>query len=260
MAGGSAVTASFDPLVFQTPWPNGVVLPFEFAYMKAHGITKIGVISDTGGFGKDGLAVAQAEAPKAGISIVENQPFNVGDTGMTTQLTKIKASSAQAILLISSGAEAATVAKNVKQLGIKLPLYGTHGNARVEFIQGAGSASEGFLFAAGKILIPESWGTGTPEYTVSKDFIDRYSAAYNGEKPVTFAGHAYDAVNIIAEAAKRISGDVTPAALRDQIEKTSGFVGIGGTFTFSPTDHNGLSAADLNMYQVKNGAWVIAPK
>ena len=260
MAGGSAVTAVFDPLVFQTPWPNRVVLPFELSYMKSHGITKIGVISDTGGFGKDGLAVAQAEASKAGITIVENQPFNVGDTGMTTQLTKIKGSSAQAILLISSGAEAATVMKNAQQLGIKMPIYGTHGNARVEFIKGAGSASEGFLFAAGKILIPESWGTSTDEYKVSKDFVDRYSAAYNGEKPATFAGHAYDALNIIVDAAKNVSGDITPAALRDQIEKTNGFVGIGGTFTFSPTDHNGLSAADLNMYQVKNATWVIAPK
>ena len=179
---------------------------------------------------------------------------------MTTQLTKIKGSAAQAILIITAGKEGATVVQNAKQLGIKLPIYGTHGNARVEFVQGAGAASEGFLFAAGKILIPESWGTGTEEYKVSKDFIDRYSAAYNGEKPTTFAGHAYDAINIIVEAAKRVSGDLTPAALRDEIEKTSGLVGIGGTFTFSPTNHNGLSESDLNMYQVKNGAWIIAPK
>ena len=260
MAGGSAVTATFDPLVFQTPWPNGVVLPYTFAYMKRHGITKIGVISDTGGFGKDGLAVAQAEAPKAGITVVENQPFNPGDTGMTTQLTKLKASNAQAVLVITSGKEAATIVQNARQLGVKLPLYGTHGNARMEFIQGAGDAAEGFLFAAGKILVPESWGTDTAEYKVSKDFIDRYSAAYNGEKPSTFAGHAFDAINLIAEAAKRVQGDVTSTALRDELEKTKDYVGIGGTFTFSPTDHNGLSAADLNMYEVKNGTWIIAPK
>jgi branched-chain amino acid transport system substrate-binding protein len=260
MAGGSAVTATFDPLVFQTPWPNNIVLPFTFADMKKQGISKIGVISDTGGFGKDGLAFAKAEAAKAGITIVADQPFNPGDTGMTTQLTKIKGTDAQAILLITSGKEAATVVQSAKQLGIKLPLYGTHGNARMEFIQGAGDAAEGFRFAAGKILIPESWGKDTENYKVATDFIERYSAAYNGEKPTTFAGHAYDAINIIAEAAKRVSGDLTPSALRDEIEKTSGLVGIGGTFTFTPTDHNGLSANDLNLYQVKNGAWIIAPQ
>ncbi len=71
MAGGSAITANFDPLVFQTPWSNNLVIPFELAYMNKQGIKKIAVISDTGGFGKDGLAVLQAEAPKAGIEIVE---------------------------------------------------------------------------------------------------------------------------------------------------------------------------------------------
>ena len=77
--------------------------------------------------------------------------------------------------------------------------------------------------------------------------------------PSTFAGHAYDAIYLITEAAKRVEGELTPAALRDEIEKTAGFVGIGGTFKFSPTDHNGLTEQDLNMYEVKDGTWTIAP-
>jgi branched-chain amino acid transport system substrate-binding protein len=46
MAGGNAVTGKFDPLVFQTAWSNALVIPYELAYMKKHGITKIGLISD----------------------------------------------------------------------------------------------------------------------------------------------------------------------------------------------------------------------
>ena len=260
MAGGSAITASpLDPLVFQTPWSNKLVIPYELTYMKKHGVKKLAVISDTGGFGKDGLAVLQAEAPKAGVEVVSSQTFNVGDTDFSAQLTKIKGANPDAILVISSGKEAAAAVQQAKQLGLKTQLYGTHGNARMEFIQGAGPAAEGFIFPAGKILLPESYGAGTEAYKVATDFVTRYGAANNGEKPSTFAGHAYDAINLIAEAAKRVQGQLTPAALRDEIEKTTGFVGIGGTFNFTPTDHNGLTAADLNMYQVKNGTWVIAP-
>jgi len=260
MAGGSAITATFDPLVFQTPWSNNLVIPYELAYMKAHGITKIGVISDSSGFGKDGLAVTKAKVGAAGVSIADEEVFNVGDADFSTQLTKIKGSDAQALLVITSGKEAAAIVQSAKQLGMTLPVYGTHGNARMEFIQGAGDAAEGFLFAAGKILMPETWGTDTEAYKVAKAFVDSYSAANGGEKPNTFAGHAYDAINLIAEAAKRVKGDLTPAALRDEIEKTSGFVGIGGTFTFSAKDHNGLTDKDLNMYVVKDGTWAIAPK
>jgi len=259
MAGASAITANFDPLVFQTPWSNKLVVPFELAYMKKKGITKIAVISDTGGFGKDALAVLKASVGAAGVTIVSDQTFNVGDTDFSAQLTKIKGSDAQAMLLMSSGKEAAAIVQAAKQLGIKVPIYGTHGNARMEFIQGAGDAAEGFIFPAGKILLPESYGKDTEEFKVATDFIDRFSAANAGEKPSTFAGHAYDAINLIAEAAKRVSGELTPAALRDEIEKTSGMVGIGGTFTFSPTDHNGLTEKDINMYEVKGGAWTIAP-
>lgn len=259
MAGGSAITANFDPLVFQTPWSNKLVLPFELAYMKKNGITKIGVISDTGGFGKDALAVLKAEAPKAGVEIVSEQTFNAGDTDFSAQLTKIKGSGALAMHVLTSGKEAAAIVQQAKQLGITLPNYGTHGNARMEFIQGAGDAAEGFIFPAGKILIPESYGADTAAYKVATDFVERYSAANAGEKPSTFAGHAYDAINLIAEAAKRVTGELTPAALRDQIEKTTGFVGIGGTFNYTATDHNGLSENDLNMYKVTGGTWTIAP-
>jgi branched-chain amino acid transport system substrate-binding protein len=256
LAGGTVVTNPMDPLVFATPWSNTIVVPFTLNYMKSQGITKIGLISDSGGFGKDGKAVVAAMAPKAGMTVVADQTFNPGDTDMTTQFIKIKNSSAQAVLMWTAGAEAATIAKNAKDLGIKLPIYGSHGIARREFITGAGAAAEGVKFAAGKILTPKAYGEGSKAFTVATDFVSRYQAAY-GDAPSTFAGHAYDALHMIVEAAKRVQGDLTPAALRDEIEKTTGFVGIGGTFNMSATDHNGLTVDDLTMYEILNGNWTL---
>jgi branched-chain amino acid transport system substrate-binding protein len=254
MAGGTVVTNPVDPLVFATPWSNTIVVPFTLDYLKTQGITKIGLITDSGGFGKDGAAVMAAEAPKAGVTIVANETFNPGDKDMTAQLTKIKNSDAQAVVMWTAGSEAAIIAKNAKDLAIDLPIYGSHGIARQEFITGAGDAAENVKFAAGKILVPELYGTGTEEYTVATGFVDRYKAAY-GEAPSTFAGHAYDALYLISEAAQRVQGDLTPAALRDEIEKTAGFIGIGGTFDMSPENHNGLGKEDLAMYVITDGAW-----
>lgn len=257
MAGGTVITNPVDPLVFATPWSNTIVVPFTLDYLKAEGITKIGLISDSGGFGKDGVAVLQAEAPKADIKIVANETFNPGDSDMTAQLTKIKRTDAQAVVMWTAGKEAAIIAKNMQDLAMDIPLVGSHGIARQEFIDGAGAAAEGVKFAAGKILLPEAYGTDTEEYKVATEFVDRYTAAY-GAAPSTFAGHAYDALYLITEAAKRVEGDLTPAALRDEIEKTAGFIGIGGTFNMSPTDHNGLSQKDLVMYEIKDGKWQLA--
>lgn len=257
MAGGTVVTNPVDPLVFATPWSNTIVVPFTLDYLKAQGITKIGLISDSGGFGKDGQAVIAAAAPNAGIQIVADESFNPGDTDISAQLTKIKNSGAEAIVMWTAGSEAALIAKNAKALAIDLPLYGSHGIAREEFITGAGDAANGVKFAAGKVLLPEAYGEGTDAYVTATDFIDRYTAAY-GAAPSTFAGHAYDALYLITEATKRIDGDVTPEALRDEIENTAGFTGIGGTFNFTAEDHNGLSADDLTMYEIANGEWTQA--
>jgi branched-chain amino acid transport system substrate-binding protein len=256
MAGGTVVTSPVDPLVFATPWSNLIVVPFTLDYLKSQDITKIGVISDSGGFGKDGVAVLEAEAPKAGIKIVANETFNPGDTDMTAQLTKIKGTDAQAVVMWTAGKEAAIIAKNMQDLAMDIPLYGSHGIARQEFIDGAGAAAEGVKFAAGGILVPSTYGEGTEAYTVATEFVDRYQAAF-GAAPSTFAGHAYDALYLITEAAKRVEGDLTPAALRDEIEKTAGFIGIGGTFDMSATDHNGLTKDDLVLYEIQDGKWQV---
>jgi branched-chain amino acid transport system substrate-binding protein len=254
MAGATAITNPVDSLVFATPWSNTIVVPFTLQYMKDQGITKVGLISDSGGFGKDGQAIITAEAPNYGIEIVDDETFNPGDTDMSAQLTKIKNSGAEAILMWTAGAEAATIVKNAKDLGIDLPIYGSHGIARREFIEGAGDAAEGVILPAGKILMPEAYGEGTEAFTVATDFIDRYTAAY-GEAPSTFAGYAYDALNIVVEAARSVQGDLTPESLRNAIEQTTGWVGTGGTFNFTAEDHNGLTVDDLTMYQIKDGDW-----
>jgi branched-chain amino acid transport system substrate-binding protein len=255
LAGGSAVTDKISTQVFQIPWPNRIVVPFVLADMKKRGITKIGVLTDSSGYGKDGLAVIKADAPKAGITIVGEQTFNLGDTDMTAQLTKLRTGT-QAILLWTAGMEGATVVKNRDQLQMSQLLFGGSGQARKEFLAGAGAAANGFTFGTGKMLVPAAYA-GAPNQAVVEDFAKRYKAAYNADIDI-FAGHAYDAIHLFENAAKGVSGTLDATTLRDTIEKTSGFVGVGGTFTFSPTDHNGLTDKDLQIYQAKDGTFVIA--
>jgi branched-chain amino acid transport system substrate-binding protein len=176
---------------------------------------------------------------------------------MSAQLTKVKGSDADALLIWTAGKEASTLVKNARDLGIELPMYGGSGQARLEFAQGAAEAAEGFTFGTGKSLIPANWDEGTEVFSAVSDFADRYEGAY-GEPPDIFAGHAFDAMAIVADALTRAGDDVTPETLREQIEATSELPGFGGSFTFTETDHNGLVFDDLALYRVENGAWVSA--
>jgi len=254
MAGGTAITASFDPLVFQTPWSNSLVVPFVLKKIVADGHTKVALLSDSGGYGKDGRAVILAEAPKNGITIVSDQTFNAGDTDFSAQLTKIKSSGADAVLLWTAGKEGASIVKASADLGVSQPWYGGSGQAKVEFAQGAGPAADGFIFGTGKSLVPANWGTDSEQYKIVNGFATRYKAAYD-QDPDIFAGHAFDALNILSSALKSSGADVDAAGLRDAIEATSKLGGFGGVFTFSANDHNGLTADDLSLYVIKSGAW-----
>jgi branched-chain amino acid transport system substrate-binding protein len=259
LAGGNAVTAQFDPLVFQTPWPNRIVVPFALSYLKGQGITKVALLSDSGGYGKDGRQVVLDSVAGSGVTIVGDETFNPGDTDMSAQLTKIKSAKPQAVWMWAAGKEGAIIAKNLQQIdsGAKIRLIGTPGNGRKEFAEGAGDAATGFTFPAGRILLPESYGTGTEAYTVATSFIERYTAKY-GKAPDIFAGHAYDAIAIVLDGLTRAGAATDGAGLRDAIEETKDLVGMGGTFTYSATDHNGLTEKDLVMYRIEGGAWKLA--
>jgi branched-chain amino acid transport system substrate-binding protein len=47
--------------------------------------------------------------------------------------------------------------------------------------------------------------------------------------------------------------------LRDEIEKTKGFIGTGGIVTMSPTDHLGLDLSAFRMLEIKGGDWTVVP-
>ncbi|MDZ4166579.1 MAG: ABC transporter substrate-binding protein [Coriobacteriia bacterium] len=257
LAGSLIITSDFDPLVFQTPWSNALVVDTTLEYLKAEGFSKIGLITEDTGFGKDGRTLVSATAADYGLEVVSDQVFKPADTDMTGQLTVIKSAGADVVLMWSSVAASSIVPKNMAQLNMGIPLVGSHGIARQEFVTSAGAAAEGTVMFAGKILAPEAYGVGTESYEAATGFIERYTEEY-GEAPTnTFAGHAYDGLYLVVEALKRLDEGFTSAELRDEIENTSGFAGIGGVFTFSPTDHNGMNADDLVGYKATGGSWAL---
>lgn len=254
MAGGTVITSTFDSLVYQTPWSNTIVVPYVLQAIKDAGYAKIALLADTGGYGKDGSAVIKSDAGEFGIKIVDSQTFNPGDTDLSAQLTKIKSSGAEAVLLWTAGKEGALAVKGARDLGITVPFFGGSGQARKEFIDGAGPAAEGLVFGTGKSLVPANWGKESKEYATLNDFAVRYEAAY-GNTPDIFAGHAFDAFNIVVGALKSAGPDADAAAVAKAVEGTKGLIGFGGTFTFSATDHNGLTEKDLALYRITDGAW-----
>ncbi len=125
--------------VFKTAHTDRMAAERLFQDMHKHHINKIALISGDGGFDRSGREQCLALAPRYGIEIVVDESYGNGDTDMTAQLTKVRVSDAQAVLNFGFGRAPAIVTKNMRQLGIQLPLYHSHGIASKTFIELAGS-------------------------------------------------------------------------------------------------------------------------
>ena len=106
---------------------------------------------------------------------MSDQVFKPTDTDMTGQLTVIKGAGADVVLMWSSVAASSIVPKNMAQLGMDIPLVGSHGIARQEFIESAGDAAEGRSCSPARSSLPERTARELPSYKVATDFIERYT-------------------------------------------------------------------------------------
>lgn len=256
LAGAVVIVEPAKKWVFKTPHTDRMAAEKIYDDMKKRGITKVGLLSESSGFGQSGRKEAQSVAAKYGITLVADETYGPKDTDMTTQLTKIKSvPGVQALFVFGLGQGPAIVTKNYSQLGANLPLYQSHGVASEEFIRLAGKAAEGVRLPTPALLIANALPADDPQKPVVVSYNKLYRDKFKVE-PSTFGGYAYDALALYVDAVKR-AGSADKEKVRAAIEQTKGFIGTTGAFNMSSTDHMGLDLSAFRMVEVKNGDWTL---
>jgi len=254
LAGAVKIIDPVQKWTLKPPHTDRMAAQKIYEDMSRRGITKVALISGNGGFGKSGRNQSLAMAASYDIEIVADEQYGAKDTDMTAQLTKIRDTDAQAILNFGFGSGPAIVTKNVRQLGIELPLYQSHGVASKKFIELDGDAAEGVRLPAAALLVADKLPENDPQRPVLLGYKNLYEGKYGDVS--TFGGHAYDGLMIALEAIDR-ADSTDKAKVRDEIEKTQNFPGTGGVFNMSPSDHLGLGLDAFQMLEIKNGDWTI---
>ena len=244
--------------VFKTPQKDSQAVTWIYQTMKDMGISKIAVLSGNTGFGQAGKKQLETMAPDFGINIAVNEVYDKGATDLTDILTKVKAGEVQAVVNWSIVPAQSIVAKNMKQIGMDVPLFQSHGFGNLKYVEQAGEAAEGILFPCGRLLAIDVLPDDHPQKAVLAKYKKDYEGKYN-EPVSTFGGHAYDALMIVVKAIEN-AGSTDREKVRDAIESMKGFVGTGGTFNFSAEDHNGLDLGAFEMLTVKDGKFVLMEK
>lgn len=258
LAGAIDIIDPVKPYTFKTPHTDRMACQKIFEDMLKRGITKVGMISGTDGFGASMQAQCKAVAPDYGVEIVADETYDPKDADMTAQLTKIKGTEGvQAILNPGFGQGPSIVTRNYKQLAIDLPFYQSHGVASDGFIELAGAdAAEGMRLPGTALLVADLLQEGDPQ----KPVVAAYKAMFEektGTPVSTFGGYAHDAFLILTDAIAR-AGSAEPASIRDAIEATSGLAGTTGVYTFTAEDHLGLDLSAFRMLEIQGGKWTLA--
>lgn len=253
-AAGNGIVLPIKPFVFKTAQSDIQAVGRIYQYMQKNGIKKVAILCDSNGFGQSGREQLKALADKYGFTVVADETYSGKDPDMTTQLTKMRTASPDAMVVWGVGPAPAVIAKNAAQLKIDVPVYMSHGIASPKFIELAGDASQGIIFPTGKILVVDQLDDSDKQKAVLKDYSEKYTKKYNANVS-GFGGYAWDAMSILEEALPGTKGD--KKKLRDNIEQVDELTAVSGTFNFSPEDHNGLSEDAFVMVQIDGGKWKV---
>jgi branched-chain amino acid transport system substrate-binding protein len=180
------------------------------------------------------------------MPVTTTETFAKGDVDFKAQLTKIKATNPDAIVLSALLAEGAPIMVQARQLGMTVPFIGGNGMNSVKVFDLAKGASDGLWVGS-----PWSIENRTPE---NNSFIIAYTRKFSSP-PDQFAAQAYDAMHIATEAMKKIklSGDLAKdrAALQAALPAIK-WNGATGPFSFRRvTDKAGKPAGyDANQVPI----------
>jgi branched-chain amino acid transport system substrate-binding protein len=254
VAASTTLTVPTRRWVFQMPQRNALAAQKAVQYLAAAGVTSVAFLYRNDDFGQDGLVGIQTFARPRGIAVVDAEPFAATDTDVTPQVVRARAKNPAAMVVWSTPPTASIAAKNIRQLGMRVPIVESHGVANRAFIQLAGPAAEGVVFPSGKLLVADQLAAGDPQKRVLLTYARNFDAA-NHYTANTFGGHAFDGLSMLADAVRHVGPD--RAGIRDYIEHLRGFPGTGGVFNMSPDNHNGLTTSDMVLVVIKNGNWAI---
>ncbi|UCC67393.1 MAG: ABC transporter substrate-binding protein [Armatimonadota bacterium] len=254
-AAGVDIVEPVRKWVFKTPQTDRMAIEKIIEHLRGEKISRIAFLADNTELGKRGTREAEKLMPAAGIKVVAREEYAPRDTSMEQQLAKIAKTKAQAVVCWGTPPGPAIVARNMRQLGMEMPLICSHGVANETFLKVAGEAANGVVLPAGRLVVLDQIATEDPQRPVLEDYADKYKAEA-GSPADSFGGYAWDGIQLVVSAIGQAGED--RAGIRDAIEGTTDFLGASGVFNFSAEDHNGLTKDAFVMVKVVEGKWRLA--
>jgi branched-chain amino acid transport system substrate-binding protein len=246
------------------PQPVPIMGKVLYEHMKAHGVKTVGYIGYSDSYGDLWFNDFKTQAVPMGMTLVDEERFARPDTSVAGQVLKLVAANPDAILIGASGTAAGLPQTALRERGYKGLIYQTHGAASMDFIRISGPAAEGVIMASGPVMNPE----GQPDSALTKKpglaLNTAYEAKYGPNSRSQFAGHSYDAFEILKRViptALKTAKPGTPEfreAIRQAFLSEREIAASQGVYNWTEKDRSGLDDRSRIILTVKDGKYVPA--
>lgn len=203
------------------------------------GLKRVAILRVNNRYGRMGVPEFRDASRRLGHPVVIEQKFMPGDTDFSRELTNIRDSRADAIVLWTDEAPAAMILKQMRAMGMKQRVFGSYRTLGPDLLADAGPAAEGF-----EAVFPYDPTRNDPLWL---DFNRRFEARFH-EQPDQFASLAYNAMNILLDSICKAG--LNRIRIQDALDDVRQYDGATGRMIFDP---NGKNVAPMYIGTVHDG-------
>ena len=246
-----------DPTFTETniPWMNRVIpddrqsgYQLVTRIYKKDGHARVAVIRANNRYGRVGIKIFSENATRVGHPMVIEERFNDGETDFKTQLERIMVTNPDAILVWGNAKESGLILKQMREIGLKQPVYFSDRVVNPEFISITGPLAEG--------IVTTCQYNPTADNPRLKAFQAGYLKRF-GQEPDVFAAHSYDGMNIIIEAIRKAG--LNRVLIRDVLADRKTFQNYDGVTGKIILDESWNNIRDIFIAEVHDGKFVFSP-
>src|SRR6516165_5576923 len=246
------------------PQPVPIMGKILYEHMKAHNVKTVGYIGYSDSYGDLWFNDFKTQGVPMGLTLADEERFARPDTSVTGQVLKLVAANPDAILVGASGTAAGLPQTELRDRGYKGLIYQTHGAASMDFIRIAGKAAEGVIMASGPVMSPETQPDSALTKKPGMALNAAYEAKYGANSRSQFAGHSYDAFEVLKRViptALKTAKPGTPEfreAIRQAFLSEREIAASQGVYNLTEKDRYGLDDRSRIILTVKDGKYVPA--
>src|SRR6201997_1904229 len=246
------------------PQPVSIMGKVLYEHMKAHNIKTVGYIGYSDSYGDLWFSDLKKQGEPLGLQVADEERFARPDTSVPVQVLKLVAANPDAVLVGASGTAAGLPQTELRNRGYKGLIYQTHGAAAMDFIRIAGKAAEGVIMASGPVMSPETQADSALTKKPGLALDTAYEAKYGPNSRSQFAGHSYDAFEVLKRVIPVALKTAKPGtlefreAIRQAFLSEREMAASQGVYNWTEKDRNGLDDRSRIILTVKDGKYTPA--